>query len=121
MLILLFPEVISTKEFIFYNFAYIGDIFKVIISFFSFTDVVCPESDVHQPYPGDCTRYITCRNYKAHIRACPRFMKFDTNTNRCRYATDAKCDDTKNDESKTHYCYQMRISVIHNEVTLHKN
>ncbi|KAF8773172.1 Cysteine-rich venom protein 6 like protein [Argiope bruennichi] len=63
-------------------------------------NIVCPERDVHLPYPGDCTRYITCRNYKAHIRGCPRFMKFDNVALRCRFATDAKCSDTENIEKK---------------------
>ncbi|GIY88706.1 hypothetical protein CDAR_438191 [Caerostris darwini] len=54
-------------------------------------NVVCPERDRHLPYPGDCTRYITCRNFKAHIRGCPRGMKFDKNILRCRFAFEANC------------------------------
>ncbi|KAG8198795.1 hypothetical protein JTE90_007099 [Oedothorax gibbosus] len=55
--------------------------------------ITCPESDTVLPYPGDCTRYVTCRDYKAHIRGCPPGMKFDKGALRCRFDFQTNCSD----------------------------
>ncbi|PRD21888.1 UNVERIFIED_CONTAM: hypothetical protein NCL1_50565 [Trichonephila clavipes] len=63
-------------------------------------NIVCPESDIHLSYPGDCTRYITCRDFKAHIRGCPPGMKFDKKVLRCRYAYNSVCNESLEVEKK---------------------
>ncbi|XP_015916980.1 IgGFc-binding protein-like [Parasteatoda tepidariorum] len=60
--------------------------------------IVCPDSDARLPYPGDCTRYVTCRDFKAHIRVCPPGFKFDKEALHCRYGIQVNCHDPDNNK-----------------------
>ncbi|XP_035217963.1 uncharacterized protein LOC118191267 isoform X2 [Stegodyphus dumicola] len=56
-------------------------------------NIQCPEKDAQFPYPGDCSRYITCKNYEAHLRQCPPGLYFDSLYLYCRQDFEAACEE----------------------------
>ncbi|XP_054714336.1 mucin-5B-like isoform X1 [Uloborus diversus] len=68
-------------------------LFDLIENFPVDKNIKCPEEDSSFPYPGNCTRYVTCKNYKAHMRVCPPGLRFDKNYRYCRLYFDVLCEE----------------------------